>query len=129
MHVSPLGHVKQVVPATPHSKLLVPLKQLLPMQQPLQLFGPHWANVWQTLPLQSAPGKQPIHCSPPKPQAPLSPPGKQVSPAQHPLQFEGPQRVVWQKPFMHCCPGPQSWQRPPPKPHANGSIPFMHASP
>jgi hypothetical protein len=73
----------------PHSKLSVPLKQLLPMQHPAQFCGPQGACVWQTLPWHDAPGRHFMHCSPPNPHAPSAVPVTHVLPWQHPPQFWG----------------------------------------
>jgi hypothetical protein len=107
-------------PPAPHCELLsLPTgTQVLPLQQPVQLDGPH--GVMQTPLVQTA---LPVHGAQTAPLVPhwllLCPPvPTQVFPVQQPaMQLAGPHAEGWQLPFWQRFAPVQAAQATPPEPH------------
>jgi hypothetical protein len=96
-HVPPVqtslaGQVAHAPPPTPHPPTLVPVSHVLPLQQPLQLPGPHAVTCFsQTLDWQVKVAGHAAQLSPFCPHSALVvPPWQMPFGSQHPSQFCGP---------------------------------------
>ena len=79
----PVGQVTQVTPPVPHAWLVLPVRQVVPSQQPAQVPGPHRLTqlpLWHCVPLG-----QLTQVAPLRPQAVSEVPVLQVFPSQQPL--------------------------------------------
>jgi hypothetical protein len=116
-------------PPLPHALADWPERHWLPMQQPLQLPGPHCEALTQVAWLQVSPALQALQVSPPWPQSVTSVPGLHAAPEQQPLQLVALQLWETHSLSTHAVPGPHSWHGCPPLPQASSTSPERQIPP